>query len=307
MTTGAALARDELASVADLYLDALGAGDPSRLPLAAGARYTENGQTLPFGAGMWASVDGEVTYRLVFADSIQGQVGAFAVVTENGLQGVMSIRLKVENSLITEAEALVARVGIPIHEPASLIEPPPVYLRSVAPSERVSREELMAIADSYFDAIEECGTEAGPSALPPVHEDCYRVENGHRTTGTLSVRELVATGEAARAEGFPAIRRMRVIDQLVAGCFEFVAAVRDRRHAIVDEERGLVLEIVLFDQPGTTKDFELAGLGSLELGSYARLPTTVMIAELFKIENGEIVAIEVVLNWFPYGMESGWD
>jgi len=68
----------------------------------------------------------------------------------------------------------------------------------------------------------------------------------------------------------------------------------------------LVFAIVLFDHPGTTKELELAGIGSLALPRDALLPTTVMVAELFKIESGQIQAIEAVLNWFPFGMKSGW-
>ena len=33
----------------DLYFEALGKGDPGLLPLAPGARYTENGQEIPYG------------------------------------------------------------------------------------------------------------------------------------------------------------------------------------------------------------------------------------------------------------------
>ncbi len=35
------------------YLDVLAAHDPSRLPLAKNARYTDNGQRLKLGDGMW--------------------------------------------------------------------------------------------------------------------------------------------------------------------------------------------------------------------------------------------------------------
>jgi hypothetical protein len=34
-------------------LDALAAHDPSKLPLAKSARYTENGRELKLGDGMW--------------------------------------------------------------------------------------------------------------------------------------------------------------------------------------------------------------------------------------------------------------
>lgn len=48
----------------DQYLAALVAHDPSRLPLTKTARYTENGQTLQLGDGIWGPVIQMGTYKL---------------------------------------------------------------------------------------------------------------------------------------------------------------------------------------------------------------------------------------------------
>ena len=42
-----------LNGLVDLYWSALVAHDPDRLPLTPNARYTENGQTLKLGDGIW--------------------------------------------------------------------------------------------------------------------------------------------------------------------------------------------------------------------------------------------------------------
>src|SRR5271155_4140740 len=52
----------------DQYLAALVAQDPSKLPLAKNARYTENGQELKLGDGMWGPTVTLATYKLYFAD-----------------------------------------------------------------------------------------------------------------------------------------------------------------------------------------------------------------------------------------------
>jgi hypothetical protein len=303
--TGRTATKAELAGVASSYLDALGRRDLSGASLADGARYTENGQVLSLGSGVWASEGGEIGYRLVFADPVQGEVGAFAVVPENGLPAVVAVRLAVRDGLITEVETIAARTGVRIFDPDALVQPHPELVATVDGAERSSREQLVAIADAYFDAIEQCG-KGGAVTPPPVAPGCVRVENGHMTTGGVTIDEFVANREAVLAEGFEAVRRMRIVDQLVAGCFGHITGVRDRRYPIVDEERGLVLGIVVFDQPGARRRFEFAGVGSFELPPPARQPTSTLIAELFKVVGGEIRAIEVVLNWFPYGIGSGW-
>src|SRR5262245_6272384 len=48
----------------DRYVDALVARDPSRLPLARTVKFTENGQRLDLGDGLWHTVTGKGGYRL---------------------------------------------------------------------------------------------------------------------------------------------------------------------------------------------------------------------------------------------------
>jgi hypothetical protein len=52
----------------DQYLAALVACDPEKLPLAKNARYTENGQELKLGDGMWGPTVTLGSYKLYFAD-----------------------------------------------------------------------------------------------------------------------------------------------------------------------------------------------------------------------------------------------
>jgi hypothetical protein len=55
------------------YLTALVAHNPLSLPIAKNVRYTENGQKLKLGDGMWGPVSGLGTYKLYFADTVAGQ------------------------------------------------------------------------------------------------------------------------------------------------------------------------------------------------------------------------------------------
>ena len=44
-------------AVVERYLEALAARDPSRLPVADGVRFTENGIPLPLGTGLWQDTE----------------------------------------------------------------------------------------------------------------------------------------------------------------------------------------------------------------------------------------------------------
>ncbi len=70
-----------LEGVADAYLKALAARDPSRAPFAAHAVFAENDQRLPLGAASWGTVEELGRYRHVFCDADGHTVGVIANVT----------------------------------------------------------------------------------------------------------------------------------------------------------------------------------------------------------------------------------
>ena len=271
----------------DQYLAALVAHEPERLPLAESVRYTENGQTMSLGDGMWGPASGIGDYKLYFADPTAGQVGYFGVVEENDHPQIVAIRLKVESRLITEIETIVAR-SIPDAwvNPAGLIAHP-VFSELLAPSERRSREELIAITDSYFEGLEQATAD-----LTPFDSDCTRIENGH--------------GTANNPEGASPIHMMTCGEQFATGFSTFITEIRERRFPVVDEERGLVYAIIFFDHAGTVKTVAMAGGMTMTVPPPYDTPYTFIIGELFKIVDGKILRIEAVLWPVPYRMPSGW-
>src|SRR5262252_6977754 len=98
-----------LATYLDRYLDALVAKDLSRAPIARTAKYTENGQPLEIGDGLWRTASALPSYKLVFVDSEAAQVGLCGLLKENGWPIWMGARLKVLDGQIVEIEALVKR------------------------------------------------------------------------------------------------------------------------------------------------------------------------------------------------------
>jgi hypothetical protein len=157
----------------DQYLAALVAQDPSKLPLAKNARYTENGQELKLGDGMWGPTVTLGTYKLYFADPQAGQVGFFGTIEEHGHPVIRGLRLKIENRKISEMEVIALRktAGV-FSEPQRLVDKP-IFHQALAPSERRPRAELIRVANSYFE-----GMEAGTDKNTPFDKDCQRIENG---------------------------------------------------------------------------------------------------------------------------------
>src|SRR5271156_347406 len=98
-----------LEGLVDQYLDAMAAHDPKLAPLAKNVKFTENGQKLVIPDGLWNSMAGKGTYRLV-VDGPEAQSVAFiGTIKEEGrkwgepISGVVALRLKLQNRQIAEA------------------------------------------------------------------------------------------------------------------------------------------------------------------------------------------------------------
>ena len=81
----------------DAYVEAVVAHDPTRLPLARGAKFTENGQRLEVGDGLWHTATGKGGYALKLADVERGQAVLMGTIREGGEPTVLVARLRVAN------------------------------------------------------------------------------------------------------------------------------------------------------------------------------------------------------------------
>jgi hypothetical protein len=276
--------RAGLLGLLDRYLEALAAHEPARVQLASGIRSTENGQELPLGEGRWRTIRSVEPGGQRFADSESGQVAWWGAATEVAGPIMLGIRLRADDGRISESETIVIRPGGALFNPESLAIPRSMYEEIVEPSARSSREELVRVANLYFDGIEQ-----NDGRLIPVVDGCVRIENGVQTTRNEDA-----------GEGDPDMpwRYMGVADQISAGHFRYIDAIRQRRFPVVDEERGLVLAHASFDHPGDIETVD----GRIPFG----FPNSVLICEVFKVIAGKIHGVEALGTVFPYRMSMGW-
>jgi hypothetical protein len=225
-----------LRTALDQYLDAVVKHDPSAAPLWVGFRQTENAVVVRLGTGAWQTVTALGKVQRRFLDPVPSQAGYFGIVEEGANSSVATLRLKVEDRKITEAEWIIARKdawgpnapGGGLVDPQSLLANPPPE-RTVPKDARSSREAMMAVANSYFDGL---STHDGSIIM---HEPgCTRIENGTMMTGR---------GRGGLPPGDCTSNLEQINISLVAA----------RRYPLVDEEAGVVLGMVVFmRKPGTT-------------------------------------------------------
>jgi len=284
-----------LSGLLDGYLDALIAHQPSRLPLAPAARFTENGQRLELGDGLWHTVTGKGRYRLDISDVEAGQAVLMGTIREADMPAILVVRLGTVDRKIREIETLVIRNQGAAESLDRIGAPRGAWRTAVPEPERRSRDELVRVANMYFSGIE---LNDGRGAYP-FQETCARLENGSVTAGDPAL----VLGPAAPATQGRAPSSCR--QQFESGMFHYVTRIRDRRFVVVDRERGIVFAFAFFDNAaGEARNVTLRDGRKVESGS--SVPWTWQIAEAFKIEKGLIGPVESVLHAVPYGMGSGW-
>jgi len=288
-----------LTGFVDKYFAAVAARDPSRAPFASNVRFTENTRPLKLGDGFWATASGIGSYKNYFADVTTQQVGAFAVMEEHGTPGLFTLRLKIADGKITEAETIVVRKQVMRNFlKTDATTPKPIWNEKLKPAERRTREQLIAAVNPYFD-----GLGKGDGNMVPFADECSRIENG---TQTANVKNP-APRPAGTQSSMPNLSAMSCRDQFNTGFTTYIQEVDPRRFIIVNEDKGLVFGVFMFRHPGTITEFEMPGKGKQKMIEAALNPMDVVVAELFKVKDGKIHEIEAQMVSLPYRSDTGWD
>jgi len=293
----------------DRYLDALAANDPSRLPVTQTVKFTEDGQRLKLGDGLWNTATGKGTYKFYMEDVEAGQVGFFGSMREAGQPIILALRLKIEGQKISEIETIVTRDVSDAQNLEKRGHTDPLFTQTLPPAERLSRADLVKVANMYFSGMQ---LNDGKGDYP-FTDDCDRVENGGEATNNkLPSGENVIASQSNSVEmnsrqksDLTYSATWGCKEQFQSGLLHFVTRIRDRRFVVVDPERGVTLAFTFFDHAaGKTRTFPLPDGRTVTSGPTT--PWTWEIAETFRVEHSQIRRIEAVYHRSPYGMGSGW-
>ncbi len=290
-----------LENLIDQYLAAVVAHDPKRLPVSKDVMYTENDQVIELGDGFWKTAEGRGNYTHVFADPEFGQVAFMGTMKEAGAPLLMSLRLRVELGRITEIESIYFRPGgggpNNIADMDKPFKPEEMWFKSIPAAARMSRQELIAVADGYFSGLQKNdGKGVNGTGTYPFTNDCHRIENGSPTTNV----PRPANEPPNTINAFS----MDCLSQFKLGYYFVVQNIHDRRYPVVDQERGIVWSHVVFDQ-GTVNQGTLSDGRPYTFRGFNR-PSSILVTEAFLIENGKIRRVEMVGPSVLYHLNSPW-
>jgi hypothetical protein len=242
--------RDCLEQHLNTYLKAITSHKPEAGNLWVGFRQTENSVVIPEGQGAWSSVTGLGSVQRHYFDPVQSQAGYYGTVSLGDEEAVVAIRVKVQWNQVTEAEWFIARksdggmTGEAGKTPFNL-----ETLRSSLPAQRIvpqgdrlQREALQAVVNTYFDGIT-----SHNGLIVKGHPGCSRYENGFPTFNSpmKPINDIGNDGktdcrtQADFGVAIVAVRNFYVIDEvsqtvMVSGLFRRDANSPKRRNAFTE-------------------------------------------------------------------------
>jgi hypothetical protein len=294
-----------LIGIGNDYLAALAANDPDLAPFAGEVAFVENTERMQPGEGLWASAAGvSPGFRIHVPDAVQGAHGMIALIERRTAEGtipeLVAVRLKVENGEITEAEHLVGEIQAGVNL-ADLEAPRPNLVAELPASERASRDELIDIAERYYE-----GLVTSDASRVPFAADCERQENGLITSGW---NLAPATFDSVDVNGNspPPVAR-DCAGQMNSARFAYIDSIDNRRIFAADPIQGLAMGLSHFRQSMNRGPHEMiAADGTRVMWEEARDPYDLPAAHVFKIAGGELHEIEAIGIFVPYDSPTGWE
>lgn len=290
-----------LIGIMDGYMNAIFKRDLKAVPpLAKDVRMTENTGEIEVGEGvLWRSRTEPTPFKIYVADPIAGQVAIQTRLQVQGRDTLVAVRLKIDRGKILEIEQLHAG-GIAKEALELLTTPRPILTEDIPANQRVSREAMLWIANSYFDALE-----GDNGKIAAFAKECVRHENGYRTVNNPPPGGRMMPGPGLPNPNTPQgqeqlrFSMLTCTEQIDSKIFAYMTHIRPRRPLIVDEQKGLVATFPLFVHDGTRRGAPAdAPPGMLQ---------NLVTVETFGIRNGLIHHVEVFpFVTLPYGLGNGW-
>ena len=130
------------------YFDAVVANNPKLVPISPNVKFTEDGQRLLIGDGLWNSMKGKGKYRLFVTDVPAQSVAVLATIQEDHRDAdkfngaLLALRLRIHDQQITEVEQMVVRSASDndnrTYNNVEKMVTHPKYLTAVPANERIN-------------------------------------------------------------------------------------------------------------------------------------------------------------------------
>ena len=284
-----------LTDLMDNYLDALPKHNASAVPLADNVKIVENGEVINKNGGLWQTATGGPTsFKIYTADPDRGEIGFLGVIGVNNRPTIAAVRLKVADGRIdgkiSEIDHLVINDDQPLDPTMSNLRP--AFLERLPKLQRINRDKMVEIANSYYESILN-----NDGTITPFADTCQRRENGM----------ITANNPAADInDEMGVFGRMKCGEQLSTGVMDYISDINDRRIFAVDEELGLVMAFSVFRHTGEPEVLKITGVPGVTERKSSFGAFDLPAAHVYKIRGGKMDEIEAIGYMSDTGYKTGW-
>jgi hypothetical protein len=191
-----ACTREALQAIADRYIAAQKAGDPSQIPLASEVKYLQNNKTTTAEKCIWKTAM-PIDRSQNFFDVDSCRIFTEIISASGSTQWVIMMWLKVENGKISTVDAMVTTKGDFQFNATKYLNYTKDQDWSVLTAQhQISRQKLINGANAYLDMFSGVSVDTVPWGTPCarveggnmyVTPDCIQGMPGHGGTGTANI------------------------------------------------------------------------------------------------------------------------
>lgn len=294
-TATSACDRACLEGFAKNYLDALIQNKPAQARLASNVKNTENQEGVDIGKGLWLNAAELGSYQIYVADTRRKQIAYLGNIKTDDGWSMLAVRLRIQDGAISEVETIVPgpAAGDGTFDlgagAAELGKARPAFSTALKPSEKRDRWQLIQAADLHYEGIDR-----GNGDIVPFGEKCIKIENGVQLIENPDFPSPVRSTTGAKLPNYQALGCQ---DQFNTHVWD-TDAVTDRRYPVVDEERGIAVAFIMYNQYVKGPCAYVVDHGPA-CPNQAVEPYTLTAAEAFKVRDGLIEEVEAVFTVLP--------
>jgi hypothetical protein len=285
------------------------AHDPAKAPLDKDVRYTENGQPLAIGDGLWRTLTARGEHGLYLAG--EQDVAVFTPTVETDIAGQLTLRVRQRQGRITEIEALTVRQEIPmlgkLIGTGTLMAPPQLADFDATRLEKTSAvlgAELPAAERTPAASLTQIGADYVHALYDKAKPIAFAEACSARINGVDSVNNAALKPLDPRTAFHPFATSCQ--GQIDSGFFQQVGRLRESRVLVADPARGIVVVASTIDHPGAADEIDVRGVGKIATPEAFRPPSTYYHVAVIEVRSGRIAHVEALERPVFYGMSLGW-
>ena len=268
---------------------------------SAEARVTRNAVPVATGDALLPGLTGIGEYRIDVHDDATDMAMFAGQLWFGEEAAICAIRIALRDGVVTECEIIRGPPRFPGEtgvDARNLGKVRPAFAEEVPPERRLSRRDIVAIAEKYYMSVE-----LSQPGLAPLERAGARIEQGTQITGNPDFRFEFYRG--LDGQDLPNFGEWSAQEQFVRGMWNADRAL-DVRFAVVEPRLGVACAYMTYRPWGKRFEVEIEGAGRVGPIDDSGRKVSLNAMEVFKVDHGQILEMETVWSMEAEDFRNPW-